>query len=50
MNTGLLILIIITAVILTAVYLFHMAEYTIYKYIWGGNKRIFPSEKRVEIV
>ena len=49
MNVGLLILIIITAVILTAVCLFHMAEYTIYKYIWG-NKRIFPSEKRVEIV
>ena len=49
MNAGLLILIIIISVILTAVCVFHMAEYAIYKYIWG-NKRIFPSEKRVEIV
>lgn len=50
LNIVLLILVIIIYVILTLICLFHMMEYMIYKHIWGRNKKVFPSEKKVEIV
>jgi len=50
LNIVLLIVIIIICIILTLVCLFHLMEYMIYKYIWGRNKKVFPSEKKVEII